>query len=702
MSDYGDSIDISEFLYKRPVYYTSPYPEYESSVVAKLILNSENFNFDFANSDGSDFRLTDDRGGFGVLKMWTAYWSQTDEHAIIFFKIPNVDIGVTYTLQAYWGNSTASDASDPASMDFLFYEEFSGSPISASKWSGEIDAGYSSSYGYLFPDLSYFTTTTNPLQDKTSWIIEAGLYANFPSSGWDSNDRAVGFNVRGPENNFIINIMHVNRIEYNIVDGTQQFSTATYRGLEPSSYQELYIDYYEPEDRVTYKMQNRDTYDDTVKTIYRKVEGDTRPTNVRLYGRQESGATSGAKPTYINWFIVREYDGISLGSLDASELYIEYENYEHQLIDHREYLPDLTSVLYQHESSFGGNPYLLSDEGFDSDTNVWISDIDATAESEVALTIHTGWAEDTTDKGFTHYDSSRVYYYNASKLSDNNNDRMGRDFWHCTTASGWAAIKFPTSRVIGAFRIKATDNLNACPKNFIFYGTNYNPYVFFEEAYKITEGTFEQTEEWQSRVLTSEAIYKYYVLDVLDTYGGEDIEIQEWEMMAYLGQTVKRVPAQLRLHPALYDDWETNFPFEFSFLGSLDGVNWTTLISWTRTVTPFYEHVGGYGYWQRYSFNNVNGYWSFRLLVRGNWGASDTKIIIGEWSIHELAEEVYTHRVLDGTSNDIQQIWAADGSGIDDELAIIFVSNEKLNRVAKGKLLNSDDLPSYYEDFNVA
>ena len=498
--------------------------------------------------------------------------------------------------------------------------------------------------------------------------------------------------------------MHVNRIEHNAQQpggGTWSYSTATYRGLEPYSYQELYIDYYEPKDRITYKMQNRDTYDDTVKTIYRKVEGDTRSTNVRLHGRQTSDDVDGAYPTYINWFIVREYDGTSSSSFDTSDLYVEYEHYYHQQQDFRDYSPDFTSVMYPHESSFGGNPYLLSDEGFDSDTNVWISDDGATAESEVSLTIHTGWTDDTTERGFTHYDSSHVYYYNASKLSDNDGDRMYRDFWHSTTASGWAAIKFPTNRTIGAFRIKATDNLNACPKNFVFYGSNYNPYVFFEEVRKITDGVFEQTENWQSRVLTSEAQYKYYVLEILDTYGGEDIELQEWEMTAYLGQTKRRYPSQLRLHPALYNNWEANFPFEFSLMGSLNGVNWTTIMPWQRTVTPFYGHLSVDDYWQRYSFNNIDGYWSFRLLVRGNWGSADSKIIIGEWSIHELAEEAYIHRVLDGTTNDIQQIWATSDTGIDDESAVIFVSNEKLNRVADGKLIRSDSIPSYYEDFNV-
>ena len=121
---------------------------------------------------------------------------------------------------------------------------------------------------------------------------------------------------------------------------------------------------------------------------------------------------------------------------------------------------------------------------------------------------------------------------------------------------------------------------------------------------------------------------------------------------------------------------------------------------WTETYTPFYE-VLPYGYWQRYSFINENGYWSFRLLCRGNWGADDNKIVIAEWSLHERAEEEYTYRILGGSTNKIQQIWATPTCKIDDDHAIIFIANEKMNKVSSYLLGGSYDLPNYYDDFNV-
>jgi hypothetical protein len=382
-------------------------------------------------------------------------------------------------------------------------------------------------------------------------------------------------------------------------------------------------------------------------------------------------------------------------------MYIEYENVNHQTQDFEGYSADVTNITYSHETSFGGNPYLLSDEGHDSDTNVWESNDNATSEDYVALTIHIGWGSDVTSRSYTHYDSGHTYYYNASKLSDEDEDRMSRSYWQCTTTSGWAAIKFTSARVVGAFRIRNTTVSGAMPKTYEFYGSNYNPVLFFARAEKIKEDTFYQMEDWQAVVLNNTSKFKYYILNVLDTYNNENIEIREWQMMDSLGQTERSYISQLRLHPALYGDLNKNFPKEISLQGSIDGVSWTTVLDWTNTYTPFVEHITAYGYWQRYSFYNINGYWSFRLLCRDNWGASDGKIVIGEWSMHELLSEGYIYRILDGSSNNIEQIWAMDSCGMDDIHSIFFAANEKINKVSSNRLVDSEELPSGYIDFNV-
>jgi hypothetical protein len=137
------------------------------------------------------------------------------------------------------------------------------------------------------------------------------------------------------------------------------------------------------------------------------------------------------------------------------------------------------------------------------------------------------------------------------------------------------------------------------------------------------------------------------------------------------------------------------------FEATVDGSVWETLIPWTYTYTPFVEHYHGYGYWQRYSFINHKGFWSFRLNCKGNWGASDNRIIIGEWSIHELAEEDNIYRILSGSSNNIKQIWSNENTGISDTQYPFYVANDKLTIVSDNKNVGSKDLPEYYDDFNV-
>ena len=470
MSDYIDDINTSEFLYMESAYYTNSLSEDRTNVIAKLILNSINFNFDLAQSDGSDFRFALQPNGSYVLHMWIAHWDASGQQAVLFFKIPTVLASEIVDLYAFWGNSIATSVEDPDEIGFLFYEGFNSSPLNSSKWDGYITSSVGS-YGYLFPSNNNFTTKGNPLSGKVSWIMEAGVYLASAGS-WDLNDRSHGFEFRGTENNFYINIMHESRIEHNATQpggGTYQNINGTYKGLEPASYQEHFITYYEPTDRIYQGLYNRDTYPDKVNQIVRKVEGDTRPTNVRLHGRQLSVGDDGAYPSYISWFVLRDFDTTTNTSIDASQLYVPYETVNHQTLDYREYGDDITSIVYQHVSSFGGNAYRLSDNMYDSDANIWISDENATSESYVELVTNFGWHDDITSTLYVHYDSNHVEYYNASKLSDSDTDYLDRDYWGCTTTSGWSAINFGERKTINALRVKAVStDLDAAPKSILF------------------------------------------------------------------------------------------------------------------------------------------------------------------------------------------------------------------------------------------
>lgn len=683
--------------YTGKVYFHNTALETRTDYPVKLILNEDNFNFNLAQINGFDFRLAERSNGSGIFKMWIAVWDKDKKYAVLWFKIPFLSSDSKSTFYAFWGGDYSDDISTPNELGFLFCEAFDSTPLDSGKWSGNITESITTN-GYLFPSNSYFTTTTNPLSGQLSWVVEAGVYlANDASC--DLSDRAHGFGFIGSENSFVINMMHNTRVEHNATypgGTTYQNIDQTYGGLEFDSHQEHYIAYYEPEDRIYQRISNRISYEDIENKIDRKVEGDTRINNVRLHGRQIASANDGAYPSYINWFVIREYDDFNSANLDGSELYIQYENIEHQVFDYKEYTDDLTSVDYAHNSSFGGDPYKLSNN---TTSDAWYSDEDASLQDQIYATIYFDRTETLVSDGKLHYDSSHEKFYGASKMSDSDSDVHERDHWRAESTSAWAIISFGSDRpIVNVFGIKAvSDDLDSCPKNYKFYG-GLEPY---HSSFKLLhEGSFTKTIEWQSAIFVNKNPYKYYKFEVTDSYGN-DIKVQEWAMHEYIGSDKPKYISQLRLHPADFGGLEDNFPKQIGLEGSNDMLNWEEVMPVTNTYTPYISHNASYGKWQRYSFTNIKGYWHYRLVCISNWGASDGRIIIGEWEMCELKEEENIHRILSGDTNIIKQIWASDTCGFEDTYGLIYVGNEKLNIVQGFKLVEEKDISESYDDVNV-
>ena len=132
-----------------------------------------------------------------------------------------------------------------------------------------------------------------------------------------------------------------------------------------------------------------------------------------------------------------------------------------------------------------------------------------------------------------------------------------------------------------------------------------------------------------------------------------------------------------------------------------NGYTWDTLLDWTNTYTPFISHVKEYGKWQRYSFTNANGYWTYRLLCRDHWLAEDGRMAIAEWEFCELESEAYTYHILAGGSNNITQVWAQENTTLDDVHNLFFATNDYVSRIADNRLVGSDELPQVYNDINV-
>lgn len=706
MADYGTDINVYDYKYRRPVYYTNPLATDREDVIIRMVLKSSNFNFSLARSDLGDFRLAENETGARVLRMWVAYIDTIRPYVSIYFKLPRLLSSETKTLWAFFGNSSVAPVNEPNKIGFVFYETFDSSPLNSSKWAGDIDEPiYSPGYFlYWYADANngYIITLTNPLQGMSSWIVEAGSTCTpYSRTGTGVNSFSMIFNFTGPGvNGFMLRYCYQTTWQNASNSAFTNYSiTGISQGVEANSYQDNLIAYNEQYPRVYQHSYDRNTYADVSNIINRDINGETQLSNIAIYGASTDGASYF---TYMNWLVVRPFDVDYRVLIDCSDLYItsSYQLIYQPSFDTKKYGDDITKTIYKHETDFGGDSYLLSDDLTDT---VWISDINAVAQPYISSTINFGYGVDLTNSEYTHFDSNHVKFFGAKKLSDENSDVWGRSFWDCPTNTNcWAAIEFEDRPIINYGVITAVNqDLDCCPKNYIFYGSNYNPTTDLSKADTLCSGIFSKVSTPQQFYFNNKANYRYYVLYIIDNYGGSNVRIQEWEMFNLPYVINKKHVSQLRLLPPT-EDLLYCFPKEISLQASVDTNNWDTLIPWMYTYSPFIQFYTALGYWQQYSFVDVSekGYWAYRLLCRGNWGETSGRIAIKEWELYELSKEYDTYRILSGTTNNIKQIWATSNCSIDDNNNLIYATNDKLNYIANNSVY-SVDLPPDYNDINI-
>lgn len=702
MADYSSDIDTDLYEYRQPVYITEPTGERQTFIPLKLNLNSSNFNFDLSRSDGLDFRLAERSNGTGVFQMWIAYWDDTKNLATLWFKIPEILAGEVKTLYAYWGYENDTGISDlddllTGNSVFHFGDDFDTPSLDTSKWTtsnGSWSIGGSKIYLWEGAWIRTYTgaISTSP---PVNWMVEEGIVG--VGSPTSTSVAAHRYRFYGGENVLGINYYwegSTDRRHDFIYAATYSTYNGTNKGLQIGSYSQNYLGYYEPTDRVYQGMANRDSYSDYDDSWERKVNRNTEVTNFRIYS--EAGST--ANGIGMDWVIVRDYNPNAEPVVDYSELYVQHEYIGHQLLDFTEYQSDATSVDFHHLSDMGGDPYRMSDNITNSVSNIFVSDT-GTTEGDLIIDFGRG-RYSATDVDYIHFnDEDTVEYYNASKLSDLDEDVHSRDYWQTTTTSGWAAIQFPSIKDVTCLSMRAVPgNTSRMAKNFKFYGSQSDPrFSGWDDKVLIYEDQARATEDDQAFYFsTGLTLYEYYILEVLDTHGG-NIAIQEWGMYESISDLGKKSISQLRLHPAAFDSNEYFFPKQIEFYGSNDGFNWDTLVSLTDTPTPFTDYT--YGRWSRYSFTNIKTYYQYKLTCHDNWNASTSQMKIAEWEMVERTDEIYNIRILAGSTNNINNIWADPNTTISS--GTLYIANEELSTVEYEKLIEYATVSGAVADFNV-
>lgn len=707
MSDYAENITTVNYRHTQPLYITETTGQKQTFLAIKLSLNSTNFNFDLAKEDGSDFKIALSSNGSGALQHWVAYWSATRERATVFFKLPSLLANQTLELWAFWGYAAATNTSDIRYLTgetvasgtptpvFIFGDAWNegSTSLDTSKWTANGTVNLNGSY-LTFNTSAYITANTTPLDGYRHWIYEDGFIK--PSTPTNDSYYCHGVRFLGGENElkiFYFNEGQYNR-EHNFVLDT---SDVTYNdagtGIELGSYHNTFVRYYEELDYVYQGMYNRETQVDYEESWERKVLRNTWVTYPRIYGHTNSAAGG----VQLLWAIIWEYNPDTYPTVDISNLYVDYDNIGPQPFDPTEYGNDLTSVDYYHETDAGGDPSRLSDNITNSLSNAWVS----TTISGYAVIDFVRKSEDLTDPDYFHFDNNHVSFYGAHKLSDDDNDPHSRTYWLATTDSDvWASIRFPVAKGISTLSVRAVPSrLSGMIQNYNIYGTNVDPRVAnVSDKILLKSGTFLQTTDAQIVYLGAAGRkYRFYILEAVDTFGA-NVALQEWKMYESTGENFrKRVVTQIRLRPLDFDSHDEYFPKNFEIYGSNDFKTWTYIAGF-ETFTPFRNYYT-YGRWQRYTFTNYNAYYAYKILFTGNWGGDDNIMKVAEWEMVEQAAEESNYRILGGTTNNFNSVWADPATTFDS--GHIYAANDSLSTILGTALYNTTTISGVIDDINV-
>ena len=167
----------------------------------KISLDSSNFDFSKANSDGSDIRFTKD-DGISLLSHWIEKWDSSNQEATIWIRIPSISANSSITIYMYYGNSSASDESSLYDT-FSESDDFEGSSNIFTLTSGAIfDSTYANRGSYSLHlqqgtgqvEKAYysFTTPSSGKIHQTLHLLIKGTGCGYVFAYKDENDSWVG------------------------------------------------------------------------------------------------------------------------------------------------------------------------------------------------------------------------------------------------------------------------------------------------------------------------------------------------------------------------------------------------------------------------------------------------------------------------------------------------------------------------------
>jgi len=172
------------FKYKRKITISEQSGDDLTDYQVLIELNSINFDFEHAQTNGEDVRFTDANGN--LLPYWIEEWDSVNEKAKVWVKVPSIPANGTVEIWMYYGNSQLANESKgvntfPEFWDGSFFEIYA--PNASEP---KISGNYLAENMEYDPDTGkYWIVFTNRATDP--WSI--GLaYADSPDGPWTIDD----------------------------------------------------------------------------------------------------------------------------------------------------------------------------------------------------------------------------------------------------------------------------------------------------------------------------------------------------------------------------------------------------------------------------------------------------------------------------------------------------------------------------------
>lgn len=187
----GSSWYDAAWEFREPVDISNPGGTVLNDYQVKVALG-RTFDFSNTNSDGSDIRFTTD-DGITLLSFWIESWDNTNDTATIWVKVPEI-IDPGSTIYMYYGNSSASGASQGSST-FRFFEDFEDGTPAVGSWSSS--TAHDWKYSMIMQEGALYYSL---IRAQNGWTIESldseiAAEFNYMHSMTNSNGTVTGLST---------------------------------------------------------------------------------------------------------------------------------------------------------------------------------------------------------------------------------------------------------------------------------------------------------------------------------------------------------------------------------------------------------------------------------------------------------------------------------------------------------------------------